>query len=145
MFNHFYPDRFPSLWEKFESLKSENKIVSVREVENEINTYLGTNRLTEWAKKNRDFFAQPTQEELLIVTEIFKIAHFQTLIREKKRLKGEPVADPFVVAKAKACNGCVVTEEQWKKDSGKLPNVCQHFDIPCINLEEFMKREGWTF
>lgn len=145
LFKHFYPERFPTLWEKFESLIEDNKIVSVREVLNEIDTYGDTDRLTEWAKVNRKFFLQPTQEELLIVSEIFKVNHFQNLIRRKELLQGKPVADPFVAAKAKVFDGCVVTEERWKENSAQLPNVCEHFGIPCINLEEFMKREEWTF
>jgi hypothetical protein len=145
LFRHYYPDRFPTLWENFEALKSDNRIVSVREVLNEINAYGETDRLTEWAKENREFFANPTQEELLVVTEIFKVSHFQALIRRKERLQGKPVADPFVAAKAKACDGCVVTNERWKENSAKLPNVCNHFGIPFLDLEEFMKKEDWIF
>jgi hypothetical protein len=39
LFRHYYPDRFPTLWENFESLKADNKIISVREVFNEISVY----------------------------------------------------------------------------------------------------------
>jgi hypothetical protein len=28
---------------------------------------------------------------------------------------------------------------------GKNPNICQHFRIPCMSLEEFMEGEGWVF
>jgi hypothetical protein len=145
LFNHYYPDRFPSLWENFQALITEGKIVSVREVGNEINTYAEGNRLTDWAKKNRAFFPPPTRDELVMVTEIFKIRHFQDMIRLKERLQGKPVADPFVVAKAKTCGGCVVTEERWKENAAKIPNVSKHFRIPCINLEAFMQRENWIF
>jgi hypothetical protein len=145
LFRHYYPDRFPTLWENFESLKADNKIISVREVFNEINVYGESDRLTDWAKKNREFFEQPTIQELLIVTEVFKNNHFQALIRRKERLQGKPVADPFVAAKAKVLNGTVVTNERFKDNAAGLPNVCEKFEIPCINLEEFMKRENWIF
>lgn len=79
------------------------------------------------------------------VSEIFKIQHFQTLISNKARLYGKPVADPFVIAKAKAISGCVVSEERYKENSAKIPNVCEHFKIPCISLEEFMEKENWRF
>jgi hypothetical protein len=101
LFRHFYPKRFPSLWEKFESMLEENKIISVREVFNEINSYGNEDRLIEWAKLHKNIFLKPNREELVFVTEIFKIEHFQTLIRKKERLQGKPVADPFIIAKAK--------------------------------------------
>ena len=80
-----------------------------------------------------------------MVAEIFKVTHYQAMIRKKERLKGKPVADPFVIAKAKVCNGWVVTREKWKENSAQIPNVCEHFGVPCMNLEGFMKKEGWTF
>lgn len=40
LFNHFYLGRFPSLWEKFNQLIVGRKIISVREVYNEIDAYL---------------------------------------------------------------------------------------------------------
>lgn len=145
LFNHYYPDRFPTLWENFESLVSLERIVSVREVANEIEGHHETDRLVEWTKNNRKFFSQPTKEELLVVAEIFRVTHYQTMIRKRERLQGKPVADPFVIAKAKACNGWVVTNEKFKENSAQIPNVCKHFGIPCINLEGFMNKEGWTF
>ncbi|MBU3917165.1 DUF4411 family protein [bacterium] len=145
LFRHYYPERFPSLWVKFESLMKSQKIVSVREVANEIKSYAAEDRLISWTKENRLFFSIPTQEELLFVSEIFKVNHFQTLIRKKERLQGKPVADPFAIAKAKVLGGCVVTEEHWKENSSQLPNVCEHFGIPWLDLEGFMKKEDWTF
>ncbi|MGA1826094.1 MAG: PIN domain-containing protein [bacterium] len=145
LFKHFYPDRFPTLWEKFELLINDQIIISVREVYNEINTYGNVDRLVEWAKDNQSFFPLPAIEELEFVTEIFKVNHFQNLIRKKERLQGKPVADPFVIAKAKINKGCVVTQEEWRENSAKIPNVCEHFGIPCMNLEEFMQKENWTF
>ncbi len=145
LFQHFYPDRFPSLWENFDLLISNGAIVSVREVINELEKYGETNRLVTWIEKNRGFFPESTPEELLIVREIFSVSHFQFLIEAKKRLGANPVADPFVIAKAKVLGGTVVTEEKYKKNSAKIPNVCEYFEVSCINLEEFMEKENWIF
>ena len=78
---------------------AEQKIVSVREVLNELKAH--EDSLCDWAKSHRDLFPQPTFQELEFVAKIFNITHFQTLIRKKERLKGNPVADPFVIAKPK--------------------------------------------
>ena len=61
--------------------------------------------------------------------------------------KGTPVADPFLIAKAGASldPSCVVTQETWSPNSAKIPNICDFFNIDCINLEQLMERERWQF
>jgi len=144
LFRHYYPSRFPTLWEKFHNLVLEEELISVREVYNEINSR--KDMLTSWAKKEKDkLFSQPTIEEFQFVREIFQVRHFQSMIRKKERLRGKPVADPFVIARAKVLDCQVVTTELFKDNSAKIPNVCKHFSVQCINLEGFMEQEGWTF
>lgn len=77
--------------------------------------------------------------------EIFKKRHFQDNIEKIKLLKGGPVADPFLVAKAKALNGIVVTQEEFKPNSVKLPNICEFMGVQCTNLEGLMEKEDWQF
>ena len=40
---------------------------------------------------------------------------------------------------------CVVTEEIYRPNAAKIPNVCEYFNIECINLQQLMIREGWQF
>lgn len=144
LFRHYYPERFPSLWDKFHSLVSSGEIISVREVYNEIDSR--DDALAKWAKEQKDIFFSPsTSEELRFVGEIFKIEHFQAMVRKQERLGGKPVADPFVIARAKIFCCAVVTVEVFKENAPKIPNVCKHFSIPCVNLEEFMQKENWSF
>ena len=144
LFRHYYPSRFPTLWERFHALVLEDELISVREVYNEINSR--EDMLTSWAKKEKDkLFSRPTIEEFQFVREIFQVRHFQAMIRKKERLRGKPVADPFVIARAKVLDCQVVTTELFKDNSAKIPNVCKHFSVECINLEGFMEQEGWTF
>lgn len=144
MFRHYYPERFPSLWEKFDALVSKGEIISVREVCNEIEDK--EDALAHWAKDQKDILFLPsTVDELRFVSNIFEIRHFQAMIRKQEQFQGKPVADPFVIARAKISNCSVVTTEIFKDNAAKIPNVCKHFSIPCINLEEFMEKESWTF
>jgi len=144
LFKHYYPERFPTLWEKFDALISEGKLISVREVVNEIGS--NEDSLGIWAKEQKNIlFLESTVEELQFVSEIFKVRHFQAMIRKQERLKGKPVADPFVIARAKILDACVVTQEKNTENAAKIPNVCDHFGIDCINLEGFMEKENWTF
>lgn len=144
LFRHYYPERFPTLWHKFGTLLSEGKVLSVREVFKEIGWR--EDALATWAKgQRRALFSESTVEELQFVARIFHVRHFQAMIRKKERLKGKPVADPFVIVRAKVLGACVVTQEKAAENAAKIPNVCDHFDVPCTNLEGFMEREGWMF
>jgi len=35
--------------------------------------------------------------------------------------------------------------ERLKRNAAKIPNICQHYSIPCVDLEQFMEVEGWVF
>jgi hypothetical protein len=125
-------------------LVSNGKIISVREVYNEIEAK--EDALAHWAKEQKDsLFLPSTADEIKFVSEIFQIRHFQNMIRKQEQLQGKPVADPFVIARAKIFDCPVVAIEIFKDNAAKIPNVCKHFDIPYINLEGFMQQEGWVF
>ncbi len=145
LFENYYESRFPTLWKNFNELVEKQKIISVREVANEISNYNRENRLTLWIKDNPQIFHQPDDKELIYVNKIFSYKHYQSIISIKSRLRGTPVADPFLIAKAKASNAYVVTQERYKKDGAKIPNVCKFLNVECTNLEGFMEMENWTF
>lgn len=98
-----------------------------------------------WANENEDIFPTPTREEGRYVGKIFNVAHFQNNIEGKKLLNGGFVADPFVVARAAVCEATVVSMETFKPNAADIPNICVHFGIECLTLEEFMAAEGWRF
>ena len=145
LFSNFYESRFPSLWKKFDQLVASQRFASVREASNEIQRHYRADRLTEWMRQNPSVFAEPTEGEVAFVKEIFEYPHFQTLISRKSRLTGQPVADPFVIARAKVFNATVVTQEHFRENAAKIPNVCEHFGIEWTDLEGFMEREEWAF
>ncbi len=142
---NYYPSTFSSLWNKLDTLAGNGTIVSVREVFNELHNYNEVDFIQDWAKQNKSVFEKPANEELIVVQQILAISHFQALISAKAILKGSPVADPFVVAAGKAKEAIVVTQESYKDNAAKVPNVCKKFKVPCINLEEFMEQQGWKF
>ena len=144
LFRNYYRSRFPSLWEKFDGIVDEGRLLSTREVLNEINDSPIT-ALRDWAKNYAQVFATPTAEEGKFITEIFAVKHFQHNIEQKKLYKGGHNADAFVIAKASVIEGTVVTMEGLRPDAAKIPNICQHFDIPCLTLEQFMEAESWEF
>ncbi len=150
----YYPDTFPSFWEKMDMMVGNKTISSVQEVYEELERYGGKQEhLLIWIKNNKEIFTQPTLEEQQKVREIFEIKEFQQLISKKNQLIDRPSADPFVIAKASVIRGVVVTGELPTKrgDKGKMqgkpkiPDVCTHFSIPCITPQQFMEEQNWKF
>lgn len=124
---------------------AEGRLTSTREVGREIDRYNEEDRLQEWRRANPDLFPAPDEEETERVSRIFEVAHFRALISQKALLRGTPVADPFVIAKAWVAGGTVVTEEGLRDNAARIPNVCDHFGVGCTNLEGMMEHEGWEF
>jgi hypothetical protein len=142
---HFFPGVFKSVWTGLDALVLSGNLISTREVWNEIERGDVDAHTNQWLKQRKQIFTTPTGPELQFVAQIFQTRHFQALIGEKQRLTGTPVADPFVIACAKVRGGTVVTEERLKPQAAKIPNVCQHFSVPCTDLETFMQQQGWSF
>ena len=147
IYRFYYKDRFPSFWIRFNALVSEGRASSVSEVEAELTRRSGLIPAVQELKRlQQGFFAQPSAEEQAFVGEVFSVPLFRNLISAKAIAKGTPVADPFIIAKAGASLGMsVVTEEVRRPNAATIPNVCDHFGIECINLQQLMKREGWRF
>ena len=143
LFKHFYRSRFPTLWEQFDALVVDGSVTSTREVARELDRYAQADQ--QWMKANRSIFTTPTAGEGEFVREIYRVRHFRHNIEMKKIQKGGLNADPFVIAKAAVNRGTVVTLESETPNAAKIPNICRHFDVRCMNLEKFMEREGWQF
>ena len=130
---HFFPGVFKSVWTGLDALVQSGELISTREVGNEIERGDVDPYTNQWLKDRKQIFTTPTADELRFVAQIFQVPHFQSLIGEKQRLMGTPVADPFIIACAKIRKGAVVTEERLKPHAAKIPNVCQHasVNVPC--------------
>jgi len=126
-------------------LIASQRVLSTREVANEITSFHARTRLTQWVSKKADLFSPPSELEFHYVEEIFRQRHFQQLIDKRAMFSGRPVADPFVIAKARAVGGTVVTTEKHKPNAAQIPNICEYFGVDCVGLEGFMEREGWRF
>ena len=110
LFKNFYHNTFRSLWEHFDGLVAEGRIVSMRECLREIEDGAPENLLA-WAKDHTELFATPTAAEGQFVARIYRVPHFQQNIEQQKPLKGGKNADAFVIAKAAVEERAVVTME----------------------------------
>lgn len=145
IFGNYFPDRFPTLWINLNNSVEKGEVISVKEVLTEINLQNISEHVMNWVSSHKNIFLSPTKDEVKFISEIFEIKHFRQIVGKLQRLQGSPVADPYIIACAKLRNGCVVTEEKMKDNAAKIPNVCNHFSIECIDLENFMERNNWLF
>lgn len=140
---NYYRKQFPSLWKRFDAMVADGQLTSTREAHRELED--GLPDAFAWANSNKQLFPTPTVDEARFVVTIFGVKHFQGNIETQKLLRGGKNADPFLIARAQYCKGTVLTMEQLKPNAAKIPNICDHFKIPCVDLERFMEIEGWTF
>ena len=137
-----YPQEvFVSLWQALEECVEAEVITSVDEVLKELKKSDGT--ITKWAKARRGMFTKPSLEEQRIVFDI--VARFPDVIKKKNLLLGIPEADPFLIAKALVKGYTVMTLERKKPNAAKIPNICEHYEVPYISLFDFFARQGWRF
>jgi hypothetical protein len=144
--SHYYPKTFESLWNNIGDLIARGEFLSVKEVHNEIESKLpNLGFMDGWIKTNKHIFLPPSMNEMLCVTEIYKIRKFREAVKTDSNGRAIPHADALLVASAKIRGGTVVTQERWKEHSDKIPNVCEHFEVPCINVEKFLEDNSWVF
>ena len=139
---NYYPDTFASFWQELEALAQQGEIWSVREVRRELEKQVRKDWFAEWVKSHPGFFRMPGPQETAFVAQIFEVPHFQELVGRRQQLQGMPVADPWVIAAAHAAGASVVTEEALKPNAARIPNVCQHFGLTCMDVERFIELQG---
>jgi len=142
---HYFPARFPSFWQRFDEFTAHGDIVSVKEVQKELDRDVARPHLRDWIASHKGIFLPPVTAETEFVAKIFAVPAFLQLVKQRQTLKSGPCGDPFLIASAMIKSGCVVTEETKRENAIRIPNVCEHFGISCVNLEGLMEREGWTF
>lgn len=140
---NYYRENFVTLWGLFDKMLAAGQFTSTREVRRELEEQ--SDVATQWAESNIDLFTTPTAEEGRFVANVYAVKHFQQNIELKKILKGGKNADPFVIARAAVLNGTVLTMEQLKPNAAKIPNICDHFKLPCMDFRGFMTAEKWSF
>lgn len=154
------PDIFPSLWgnEYLSGLIKQGILVAPREVFNELDSYedkkseSGKDKLWEWARINKSMFVDPDDDQNNYIPLVREIANAiipgfgLKLVDESKET---PEADPFVIALAKLRGWVVINKERYinpdPKGRPNIPNVCAHYGVECIELNEFFRKQGWKF
>lgn len=134
---NFYPNRFPTIWKRIDDLVIEEKLISTREVYMELDNTCGEKHIHDWLEIHKEIFLIPTDEECVVVRQMFQNKDNVALVKPNKINKGGHVADPFVIALAKVKKFAVVTQESYTR----MPKVCGALGVNCMNLEGFFERE----
>lgn len=140
---YYFPSQFPKFWNCIDELIGAGRFVSPREVLRELDKK-GTS-CAEWANNHKNIFVPPTHEETVTLSDKLFSHNTFLQISDKVVRAGRPWADPWVVVKAKHLGGCVVTTERYKKHSARIPNMCEHLGVECVDLEGFLKQNGLKF
>jgi uncharacterized protein DUF4411 len=132
---------FAGLWDRIEDVVQSGDIWTPEEVLNE--TKRKDDGLHDWMKDNREMLVVPLTEKVMDTTREV----LDAFPRLTGQARGRNQADPFVVALARVEELIVVTEEgkQSTERRPRIPLVCEHFDVPCTNMLEFIEEQGWTF
>ncbi len=139
MLNNFPFKVTQEFWLPLEDFIENKQVISVSEVYKELSVkFESDNNKWRWVNDRKSHFLIPTDKQCKILLKIFSVKKFQENIKEKNMRKGNPEADPFIVALAKDTNSTIVTKEKFAPNSSKVPNMCNHFGVDYISYDDFL-------
>lgn len=140
----FPPEFVRTLWEeRLPALIAAGDLRATKEVAVELERH--SSELVEWAldEDQSDLFVEVDETIQISVREILE-SHPRLIDPETLRSG----ADPFVIGLARCANATVVTEEKPRKDlsnNPKIPDVCEHYEIRCIDIRDLFREENWDW
>jgi hypothetical protein len=150
--HRYYPPAFSKdIWEEFEQLFSDGRIISHKIVFEELTVKSKKpDALTNWIVSKKQYFKGFTFTQAKFVSKI--INEFPGLI-DHSREKDE--ADPWLIALALEEQSqinlfdpdrkIIVVSEENKEKPQKIPAVCKRFGLDHLSLLEFYNYHGWIF
>lgn len=155
LFRRMYPrETFPALWKDLESLCDRGCLVIPEEVRAELESL--DDGLLGWVRDRPSIVCHLDDPQVTYVRAV--LTQYPNLVRTKRP---NPQADAFVISLALAKQAeenarfddmrkDVVVVSQEKRDGDpslkrKIPNACEFFSIPCLNLLAFFSREDWKY
>ncbi|PIV52736.1 MAG: hypothetical protein COS17_07640 [Elusimicrobia bacterium CG02_land_8_20_14_3_00_37_13] len=139
----YSPNTFLSLWRDIEKLVENKQLISPQQVFEELNEYEDKEDiLLNWVKKHKKMFMDLDEEQSNLVKDILR--NFSGLIDTNK---STPDADPFVIALSATEGHTVITSEKMSlpNERPRIPNVCKHYNVKCISLQELFTEQGWKY
>lgn len=91
-----------------------------------------------WLKLKKSYFLGPSNDESIIIKQLFTNPKMQESIHVKNILENRPSADVYIADKAKQMGAIVVTVEKFKPNSAQLPNICESLGVVTMSFDDFM-------
>jgi hypothetical protein len=142
--DHYPPTTFPSVWALIEDAFGDERVLSPREVYNELTRK--DDDVAAWAKVRMAGFVEPTEEVMRAAGAIFE--------QELPDSGNRDGADPWVIAEARIRDLTVVTyegrtfsgvptsEARW---ASSMPGICRRLGVGCVTLPEALGELGGEF
>lgn len=145
--NQYYGmDICPAYWDWLDLQFERGLIVSIDMVGRELRD--GNDELAEWVRVRPGHFIsnddEPTQGVFADIVQLVMEGNFNPGQRDSFLAK----ADPWIIAKASTLGAIVVTHETMAAPNArkvKIPNICQHFEVSCLNTFEFLRELNARF
>lgn len=150
--NIYYPfDLFPSYWRILSEQSRDNKLCLISQVYEELMDAADDDLVKQWIIENYHGEILKTND-VLIVTEWQKILNYIQISdlyndRAFDSWADRKVADPWIIATAKVFDLTVVSLEERNLNlntgsptkSVKIPDICDVFDVPYLNLQDMLR------
>lgn len=139
--DYYSMDLCPSFWDVLDELVAEGRVFAPLEVRREIEKKYDP--LYEWAKDRNQYFMDVTLAVQMALREVMS-SHDRLVDSTKQR----SIADPWVIAYAKAEAAVVVTKEALSDKPTKrikIPDVCNAMGIPWMSDFQFFREVGVRF
>ena len=124
---NFFPKRgkrFEEVWEKIDEKIKSGEFISVDECYNElVKQFSDKTEQYQWFHGHKHMFKNPGDKESVIISQLLLNPKMRETVHQKNILENRPSADIYIVAKAKALDATVVTNENYKPHSAQLPNL----------------------
>lgn len=137
------PDVFPVVWDSLDDLINDGNLVACEDVLAELKT--GGDELYDWVHARKDKMIVPLDAAIQQAAIDILAIYPDWVPPDRSR----NMADPFVVAVAKAYKCTVVSGEVWtnspKPENIRIPNVCSGFGIKHITFLELLREQKWIF
>ncbi|WP_413576195.1 DUF4411 family protein [Bdellovibrio sp. HCB290] len=136
-----YPiDVFEQIWLKFEEDVNSGILITSEVVVEELGKK--GDHASEFSKKLGGFGHKIDAQTLVhAATILTKVPH---LIDAQN---SNPQADPYLIGLSMTKNATIVTQERSAPNAkkAKMPDVCAHFGVPCIDLLTLARARNWKF